>query len=71
MGAETVVGYLMSFILGIKSNTDVIRCVPKKQVNESKIKDVKAIVNLMRGISFILGNYVAFVGYSPKVLFFY
>lgn len=44
----------------------------KPQANESKIKDVKATVNLMGGISIIFGNYVVtFVGYFPKVLFSY
>lgn len=59
-------------MLGIKTNTDVLRSASGKQVNESKIKDAKATVNLMDGINVIFLNYVViFAGYSAKVFIFY
>lgn len=44
----------------------------KKEVNERKIKDVKATLNLMDGINSIFANYVVtFAVYSAKVFIFY
>lgn len=46
--------------------------VHQKPKQMKAIKDVKATVNFMGGISIIFGNrVVAFVGYFPKVLFSY